>query len=50
MWLVWGRGDGRRILVGKPEGQRPLSIILAWLYKKVGGREQIALIWLRVQR
>jgi hypothetical protein len=25
MWHVWGRGDVYRILVGRPEGNRPLG-------------------------
>jgi len=25
MWHVWGRGGGHRVLVGKPEGKRPLG-------------------------
>ena len=25
MWRVWGRGGVNRVLVGKPEGKRPLG-------------------------
>ena len=25
MWRVWGMGDVHRVLIGKPEGKRPLG-------------------------
>ena len=25
MWRIWGRGEVHRVLVGKPEGKRPLG-------------------------
>jgi hypothetical protein len=25
MWRVWGRGEVHRVLVGKPEGKRPMG-------------------------
>jgi hypothetical protein len=51
-------GDRRgasRILVGRPDGKKPLgrlrlngSIILKWIFKKVGGEAWSALLWLRI--
>jgi len=45
MWRIWGRGRGvHRVLVGKPEGKRPLGdpdvdgrIILRWIFRKWEG-------------
>jgi hypothetical protein len=50
-------GDRRvasRVLVGRPDGKKPLgrlrfngSIILKWIFKKVGGEAWSALLWFR---
>jgi hypothetical protein len=52
-------GEGRgayRILVGRPEGRRPLEdpvvdgrIILKWIFKKWDGGAWTGLIWLRIR-
>jgi len=41
-----------RVLVGKPEGKRPLGvdgrIILRWIFRKLDARVWTGSIWLRV--
>jgi hypothetical protein len=46
-----------RVLVGKPEGKRPLGrlvvggrIILKWMCKKLDGQVWTGLIWLSIRR
>jgi hypothetical protein len=46
-----------RVLVGKPEGKRPLGrlivdgrIILKWMCKKLDGQAWTGLIWLSIGR
>jgi hypothetical protein len=55
MWYAWGaKMNAYRILVGKPEGKRPLGNldvggrILKWTLGKQDGVVWTGLIWLRV--
>jgi hypothetical protein len=55
VYHAWERNNAYRLLVGKPEGKRPLgrlgldmSIILKCNLKKWNGRIWIRLIWFRL--
>jgi hypothetical protein len=56
MWhIMGGRRGACKVLVGKPEGKRPLGrprpsgrIILKWIFKKWKEEALIGLIWLRI--
>jgi len=54
---MWERRGVYRVLVGKPEGKRPLEdpgadgkIILRWVFRKWGVEAWTGLIWLRTGR
>ena len=53
--LMGDRRRGQMILIGKPEGKRPLehldidgNVILKWIFRKLDGDAWTGLSWLRV--
>jgi hypothetical protein len=51
---MWENMNAYRLLVGKPEGKRPLGrprrrwIILGWILERWDGVMWTALVWLRI--
>ena len=55
MACMWEKRNAYRVLVGKPEGKRPLGrvgidwmIVLKWISKKKNGTAWIRLLWLTI--